>query len=108
MAPEAYQLDSGLLARSGNDEIQLELFLDLASNVALYPKIPGVFPLEADPAASCLGQNGGAEAFNRDIRNAEVRFYDTGHFAFVTHHREIAVAIRDFLGRQVASKAITA
>jgi len=50
----------------------------------------------------------GAEAFKRDIRNAEVRFYDTGHFALETHHREIAGAIRDFLGRQVAAKATTA
>ena len=38
VAPEAYQLDSALLARPGNDEIQLDLFLDYASNVALYPK----------------------------------------------------------------------
>ena len=50
----------------------------------------------------------GAEAFKRDIHNAEVHFYDTGHFALETHHREIAGAIRDFLGRQVAYKATTA
>src|SRR5215469_12970010 len=34
VAPEAYKLDSALLARAGNDEIQLDLFLDYASNVA--------------------------------------------------------------------------
>jgi len=40
---------------------------------------------------------GGAEAFKRDIPNATVRFFDTGHFALETHAAEIAVAIRDFL-----------
>ncbi|HXY35614.1 MAG TPA: hypothetical protein VEI07_15385 [Planctomycetaceae bacterium] len=39
----------------------------------------------------------GAEAFNRDIPNAVVRFSDTGHFALGTHAAEIAAAIRDFL-----------
>src|SRR6516165_1716702 len=36
VAPESYALDSALLARPGNAEIQLDLFLDYASNVALY------------------------------------------------------------------------
>ena len=39
----------------------------------------------------------GAEAFKRDIPNADVRFFDTGHFALETHAREIAESIRDFL-----------
>jgi hypothetical protein len=46
----------------------------------------------------------GAEAFKRDNPNAEVRFYDTGHFALETHHQEIAGAIRDFLGRKLATQ----
>ncbi len=50
----------------------------------------------------------GAEAFKRDNPNAEVHFYDTGHFALETHHQEIAGAIRDFLGRKLASKATAA
>ena len=41
----------------------------------------------------------GAEAFKRDIPDAEVRFFDTGHFALETHAEEIAAAIRDFLPR---------
>ena len=50
----------------------------------------------------------GAEAFKRDNPNAEVRFYDTGHFALETHHREIAGDIRDFLGRKLTLKAVAA
>jgi pimeloyl-ACP methyl ester carboxylesterase len=47
----------------------------------------------------------GAEAFKRDNASAEVRFYDTGHFALETHHQEIAGAIRDFLGRKLTTQA---
>jgi pimeloyl-ACP methyl ester carboxylesterase len=114
VAPETYQLDSALLGRPGNDEIQLDLFLDYASNVALYPKFQEYFRSQQPPLLAVWGKNDpfflppGAEAFKRDIRNAEVRFYDTGHFALETHHREIAGEIRDFLGRQVVAKATRA
>ena len=114
VAPEAYELDSALLARPGNDEIQLDLFLDYASNVALYPKFQEYFRSSQIPLLAVWGKNDpfflppGAEGFKRDIPKAEVRFYDTGHFALETHHREIAVAIRDFLTHQAASKATTA
>jgi pimeloyl-ACP methyl ester carboxylesterase len=105
VAPESYQLDSALLARPGNDEIQLDLFLDYASNVALYPKFQEYFRTKRPPLLAVWGKNDpfflppGAEAFKRDNPNAEVHFYDTGHFALETHGAEIASAIRDFLGR---------
>src|SRR5712692_4771096 len=110
LAPEAYQLDSALLARPGNDEIQLDLFLDYASNVALYPKFQEYFRTKQPPLLAVWGKSDpfflppGAEAFKRDNPSAEVRFYDTGHFALETHHQEIAGAIRDFLGRKVATQ----
>jgi pimeloyl-ACP methyl ester carboxylesterase len=108
VAPEAYALDSALLARPGNEEIQLDLFLDYASNVALYPKFQEYFRTRQPPLLAIWGRNdpfflpAGAEAFKRDNRNAEVRFLDTGHFALETHAGEIASAIRDFLGRKLA------
>ena len=111
VAPEAYQLDSALLARPGNDEIQLDLFLDYASNVALYPKFQEYFRTKRPPLLAAWGKNDpfflppGAEAFRRDNPNAEVHFYDTGHFALETHHQEIAAAIRDFLGRKLTIQA---
>ena len=107
LAPEAYQLDSALLARTGNDEIQLDLFLDYASNVALYPKFQEYFRTKRPPVLAVWGKNDpfflppGAEAFKRDNPAAEVHFYDTGHFALETHVQEIATAIRDFLGRKL-------
>ncbi len=114
VAPEAYQLDSALLARSGNDEIQLDLFLDYASNVALYPRFQEYFRTRRPPILATWGTNDpfflppGAEAFKRDNPEAEVKFYDTGHFALETHHHEIAAAILDFLGRKVARTAAAA
>jgi pimeloyl-ACP methyl ester carboxylesterase len=106
VAPEAYRLDSALLARPGNDEIQLDLFLDYASNVALYPQFQEYFREKKPPLLAVWGKNDpfflppGAEAFKRDNPNAEVQFYNTGHFALETHTQEIAHAIRDFLGRK--------
>jgi pimeloyl-ACP methyl ester carboxylesterase len=105
VAPESYTLDAALLARPGNDEIQLDLFLDYASNVALYPKFQEYFRTRRPPLLAVWGKNDpfflppGAEAFKRDNPNAEVRFYDTGHFALETHAQDIAGAISDFLNR---------
>jgi pimeloyl-ACP methyl ester carboxylesterase len=107
VAPESYTLDSALLARPGNDEIQLDLFLDYASNVALYPNFQEYFRTRRPPVLAVWGKNDpfflapGAEAFKRDNPEAEVHFYDAGHFALETHVSEIAAAIRDFLGRHI-------
>jgi pimeloyl-ACP methyl ester carboxylesterase len=103
VAPEAYQLDSALLARPGNEEIQLDLFGDYASNVALYPKFQEYFRTSRPPLLAVWGKNdpfflpAGAQAFRRDIPNAEVQFLDTGHFAIETHVAEIASAMKKFL-----------
>jgi pimeloyl-ACP methyl ester carboxylesterase len=114
LAPEAYELDSALISRPGNDEIQLDLFLDYASNVALYPKFQEYFRAKRPPLVALWGKNDpfflppGAEAFKRDNPNAEVHFFETGHFALETHAEEIARAISDFLGRKLTGKTSAA
>jgi len=114
VAPEGYELDSALLARAGNDEIQLDLFLDYASNVALYPRFQDYFRTKRPPLLAVWGKNdpfflpAGAEAFRRDNPGAEVHFYDTGHFALETRHQEIAAAIRDFLDRELTVRSSAA
>jgi len=111
VAPEAYQLDSALLARPGNEEIQLDLFLDYASNVALYPKFQAYFRTQHPPLLAVWGKNDpfflpqGAEAFRRDNPDAEVHFFDTGHFALETHSPEIAGVIRNFLSQRQSVKS---
>jgi pimeloyl-ACP methyl ester carboxylesterase len=110
VAPESYTLDSALLAGPGNDEIQLDLFLDYASNVALYPKFQEYFRAKHPPLLAVWGKNDpfflppGAEAFERNNPNAEVHFYESGHFALETHAHEIAAAIGKFLGRTLAQQ----
>lgn len=112
IAPESYTLDSALLARPGNDEIQLDLFLDYASNVALYPDFQAYLRKQRPPLLAVWGKNdpfflpAGAEAFRRDDPNAEVHFYDTGHFALETHVQEIAAAISEFLDRSSTESAV--
>lgn len=111
VAPESYTLDSALLARPGNDEIQLDLFLDYASNVALYPKFQNYFRTNKPPLLAVWGKHDpfflppGAEAFKRDNPSAEVHFLDTGHFALETHAKEIGQTMRDFLDRALKVEA---
>ncbi|HEY6312824.1 MAG TPA: alpha/beta fold hydrolase [Streptosporangiaceae bacterium] len=89
----------------GADEIQLDLFLDYASNVALYPAFQEYFRTSRPPLLAVWGRNdpfflpAGAEAFRRHIPDTDVRFVDTGHFALETHVEEIAAAIDEFLTR---------
>jgi pimeloyl-ACP methyl ester carboxylesterase len=103
VSPDGYSLDNYYLARPGADEVQLDLFGDYKSNVALYPTFQTYFRNHKPPLLAVWGKNDpfflppGAEAFKRDIPAAVVRFFDTGHFALETHATEIAAAIRDFL-----------
>jgi pimeloyl-ACP methyl ester carboxylesterase len=105
VSPDGWSLDNYYLARAGADEVQLDLFGDYKSNVALYPAFQSYFRNHKPPLLAVWGKNdpfflpAGAEAFKRDIPAAVVRFFDTGHFALETHATEIAAAIRDFLPR---------
>lgn len=107
VAPESYTLDAALLQRPGNDEIQLDLFGDYQSNVALYPEFQAYFRKKRPPLLAVWGQNDpfflppGAQAFKRDISDAEVHFFDTGHFALETHAEAIGARIRNFLQRRL-------
>ncbi len=107
IAPESYTLDAALLGRPGNVEIQLDLFLDYANNVKLYPAFQEYFRKWTPPLLAIWGKNdpyfipAGAEAFRRDIPKADVQFLDTGHFALETHVDEIALAMRAFLAGSV-------
>jgi pimeloyl-ACP methyl ester carboxylesterase len=105
VSPDGYSLDNFYLTRSGADEIQLDLFGDYKSNVAMYPEFQAYFRKHKPPLLAVWGKNdpfflpAGAQAFRRDIPGADVRFLDTGHFAIETHCDEIAAAILDFLPR---------
>lgn len=108
VAPESYTLDQALLDRPGNDEIQLDLFADYASNVALYPRFQAYFRSHQPPLLAVWGRNdpfflpAGAIAFKTDLPRAEINLLETGHFALETHAPEIAALIRNFLSERVS------
>jgi pimeloyl-ACP methyl ester carboxylesterase len=108
ISPDGYSLDNYYLGRSGAAEVQLDLFGDYKSNLSLYPTFQQYFRTHRPPLLAIWGKNdpfflpAGAEAYRRDLPDAEVRFLETGHFALETHSAEIGAAMRDFLGRVVA------
>jgi pimeloyl-ACP methyl ester carboxylesterase len=103
VSPDGMSLDDHYLARPGADEVQLDLFLDYASNVALYPAFHDYLRAHQPALLSVWGKSdpfflpAGAHAFARDVPNADIRFFDTGHFALETHAGEIGAAIIEFL-----------
>ena len=109
--PEGYTLDAALLARPGNVDIQLDLFLDYANNVKLYPKFQEYFRSAQPPLLAVWGKFDpyfippGAEAFLRDNPNAAVQFLETGHFALETHLEEVASATRKFLQKSLRERS---
>jgi pimeloyl-ACP methyl ester carboxylesterase len=114
VSPDGYSLDNFYLTRPGADEVQLDLLGDYKTNVAMYPEFQGYFRRFKPPLLAIWGKNdpfflpAGAEAFKRDIPAADIRFFDTGHFALETHCDEMASAIRAFLElRQVNTSTLS-
>ena len=107
VSPDGYTLEGMQVSRPGNAEIQLDLLLDYASNVKKYPSFQRYFREYQPPLLAVWGKNdpfflaAGAQAWKRDLPDAEINFYDTGHFALETHAKEIGMAIRDFLDRHL-------
>lgn len=108
VSPDGRNLDDFYLARPGNDEIQLDLMLDYQTNVALYGTVQAYLREYQPPVLAIWGKNDpffmppGAEAFKRDVPDADVRFVDSGHFALETHAAEIGAVMREFLARHLA------
>ena len=110
VSPDGYSLDNFYLSRPGVADVQLDLFGDYKSNVARYPEFQKYFRTHRPPLLAAWGKNDpfflppGAEAFKRDIPEATVCFFETGHFALETHVVQIAAAIREFLARSLKSR----
>jgi pimeloyl-ACP methyl ester carboxylesterase len=110
VSPDGRTLDDAYLARPGADQSQLDLMLDYQTNLAAYPDFHAYFRAHQPPLLAVWGKNdpfflpAGAEAFKRDLPKAEVRFFNTGHFALETHADEIGEAIVEFLTRSFGAK----
>ncbi|MBN3175755.1 alpha/beta hydrolase [Pectobacterium brasiliense] len=103
VSPDGYTLEGLHVSRPGNADIQLDLLLDYASNVQRYPEFQTYFREKQPPLLAVWGRHdpyflpAGAEAWKRDIPHADIRFYDTGHFALETHANDIIPVIHAFL-----------
>ncbi len=107
LSPDGYTLDIAYMTRPGAEEIQLDLIGDYKSNIARYPEFQEYFRAHKPPLLAVWGQHdpafipAGAEAYKKDIPEAEIHLLDTGHFALETHSSEIAAYIDDFLSRKL-------
>ncbi|MEL7631540.1 alpha/beta hydrolase [Pectobacterium aroidearum] len=107
VSPDGYTLEGLHVSRPGNADIQLDLLLDYASNVQRYPEFQAYFREKQPPLLAVWGRHdpyflpAGAEAWKRDIPHADIRFYDTGHFALETHASDIIPVIHAFLNGNI-------
>ncbi len=112
VSPDGYTLDMFYMHRPGAVEIQLDLILSYRTNVELYDDVQAYFRRHRPPLLAVWGRHDpffippGAEAYGRDLPDAEIHFLDTGHFALETHPTEIARLMRDFLRRHGAQSRL--
>jgi len=110
VAPDGYELDIAYLARPGQDEIQLDLIYDYRTNVALYPTWHAYFREHKPPMLAVWGDKDpfflppGAEAFRRDLPDAEISFVDAGHFALESRAGQVAERMTNFLERRLRKR----
>ncbi|KIW71668.1 hypothetical protein PV04_03807 [Phialophora macrospora] len=104
--PASYYLDYALLSRPGNKEIQLDIFRDYGTNVALYPKFQQYLRESGIPVLAVWGKNDeifpspGAEAFKRDVKDLKLVLLDGGHFSVQSHTVEIGKLILEFFAER--------
>lgn len=107
VSPDTWTHDQYLLDRSGNDEIQLDLFLSYGSNPPLYAQWQAYFRKYQPPMLIVWGEHdeifppAGAEPYKRDLKKLEFHLLDAGHFALETRGSQIARLMREFLGKHV-------
>ena len=110
VSPDSYTADDAFLAHPGNDQVQLDLLMDYGSNIALYPRFQEYLRTNRPPLLAIWGKHdptfipAGAEAFRRDLPEAEIHLLDAGHFALETRGEEIADAMLAFLGKHLKAK----
>lgn len=105
ISPDNYWHVQYLLDRPGNQEVQLELFLDYGTNVGEYAKWQALFRKHQPPTLLMWGKNDyifpeqGAHPYKRDLKDLEFHLLDTGHFALEEHGQQIAERITALLNR---------
>ncbi len=105
ISPDAWMHDLAAVSRPGNDDIQLALYQDYPSNVALYPAVQDYFRTHRPPTLVIWGEGDeifapdGARAFLRDLPDAELHLRPGGHFLLESDLERTSAVIIEFLGR---------
>jgi pimeloyl-ACP methyl ester carboxylesterase len=108
VSPDTWTHDAALVNRPGNDEIQLRLFLDYATNAPMYPALHDYLRTSEVPVLAVWGKGDlifgpdGARAFEQDAKGAEIHLIDGGHFLLESAGQEVADLMRSFLQRAIA------
>ena len=111
VSPDTWQHDYALLSRPGNDQIQLALFRDYATNPPLYPQLHEYLRTSQVPVLAVWGRGdeifgpAGAHAFADDAQDAEIHLLDGGHFLLESAGDEVGTLVRNFLARRLAGPA---
>ncbi|MFJ6939386.1 alpha/beta fold hydrolase [Streptomyces sp. NPDC101132] len=101
--PDSWTLDQHFLELPGRKDAQVDLALDYRSNVARYPEWQAWLRAYAPPALVVWGTGDpffstpGARAYLRDLPEARLHLFETGHFALEERLPEIAPLVADFL-----------
>jgi pimeloyl-ACP methyl ester carboxylesterase len=109
VSPDTWTHDAALVGRPGNDEIQLRLFLDYATNAPMYPALHEYLRSSGVPVLAVWGKGDpifgpdGARAFGRDAAEAEIHLVEGGHFLLESAAPQVADLMRDFLKRVIAA-----
>lgn len=105
--PETWHHDYALVSRRGNDDAQVQLFADYATNRPLYPELHEYLRRSGVPVLAVWGEHDpifgpdGARAFAADATDAEVHLLDGGHFLLESRLDDVARLMLDFLARSV-------
>ncbi len=103
--PDSWTDEAAHLAQPGQRAIQAVLLYDYRTNVAAYPIWQAWLRTHRPPTLVAWGANdpsfvaAGAEAYRRDLPDAEIHLLDAGHFALDEATDAIAQRILDFLAR---------
>ena len=107
ISPDNWVADQALLDRPGNNEIQLDYFLDYGTNPALYPAVQEWLRAKQPPTLVVWGANdiifpaAGAHPYKRDLQDVEFHLFDSGHFLLEDRADEVFPLIYDFLARKL-------